>query len=281
MQTLYIDVYFLINFTVDLISLHFASLFSKVPTGMLRLVFSSLILSLLSCIFVLLDGALVTNVVLYSAMVLVLTIIFPSAVSLIRRIKLAVLCFVLMLLSGGIVYFLFNALKEVLPQQAFSADVNRKALVIAIVILICLGIIKMLLALFSNTQSERSAKIKLELMGRTIEICALVDSGNLLKDPIDSTPVMLVKKEAALSILPDGIPDFNSCSGTDIGKRVRLIPVNRNGVSEILVGIRPERAVLLLGAGEEEIKINFVIDKEGGTFGGYEGLLPASVFDNL
>ena len=43
MKTLYIDVYFLINFVVDLLSLYFASLFSKTPTTTRRLIASSTI----------------------------------------------------------------------------------------------------------------------------------------------------------------------------------------------------------------------------------------------
>ena len=43
MQTLYIDVYFLINFTVDFLALYFASVFSRVPTSVKRLIFSSLL----------------------------------------------------------------------------------------------------------------------------------------------------------------------------------------------------------------------------------------------
>ena len=37
-MTLYIDVYFLINFTVDILSLYFAAIFSKVPTTSKRII---------------------------------------------------------------------------------------------------------------------------------------------------------------------------------------------------------------------------------------------------
>ena len=41
MKTLYVDVYFLINFCVDFLALHFASRFTKIPTGNIRLIISS------------------------------------------------------------------------------------------------------------------------------------------------------------------------------------------------------------------------------------------------
>ena len=43
MQTIYIDVYFLINFTVDLLSLHLASRFTKIPVLARRILFAALI----------------------------------------------------------------------------------------------------------------------------------------------------------------------------------------------------------------------------------------------
>ena len=48
MQTLYIDVYFLINFTVDLIALHLASEFSKIEIKGLRLILFAVFLSFLA-----------------------------------------------------------------------------------------------------------------------------------------------------------------------------------------------------------------------------------------
>ena len=42
-MTLYVDVYFLINFTVDILALYFAAIFSKVPTSTRRLIISAVI----------------------------------------------------------------------------------------------------------------------------------------------------------------------------------------------------------------------------------------------
>ena len=41
MKTIYLDVYFLINFTVDLLALHFASAFSKVPIKNYKLILAA------------------------------------------------------------------------------------------------------------------------------------------------------------------------------------------------------------------------------------------------
>ena len=43
MRTFYIDVYFLINLTVDILALYFSAIFSKTPTSIKRLLIAGII----------------------------------------------------------------------------------------------------------------------------------------------------------------------------------------------------------------------------------------------
>ena len=54
MKTIYIDVYFLINFSVDLLALYFAAMFMKIRATNLRLVLAALVGALYAVIGVLL-----------------------------------------------------------------------------------------------------------------------------------------------------------------------------------------------------------------------------------
>ena len=44
-----------------------------------------------------------------------------------------------------------------------------------------------------------------------------------------------------------------------------------------MTGVRPDRVVVTRGKVSEEIEFTVAIDKEGGTYGGYEALLPLAV----
>ena len=72
MKTLYIDIYFLINFTVDLISLHFAAMLSHNRAENKRLLVAALLGALISSVCVLIDLPFVT------LLLFVVTVIFSA-----------------------------------------------------------------------------------------------------------------------------------------------------------------------------------------------------------
>ena len=61
MQTLYIDVYFLVNFTVNYLSAYFAIVFAKVPSSTKRLFIASLVGALIAVVTVLLPEIIAVN----------------------------------------------------------------------------------------------------------------------------------------------------------------------------------------------------------------------------
>ena len=66
---------------------------------------------------------------------------------------------------------------------------------------------------------------------------------------------------------------------TSFKKRVRLIPVTRNGETHIMTGVRVDNISVVVGDSYEEIDATVVIDKEG-TYGGYDALAPYIAMKN-
>ena len=87
MRTLYIDVYFLINFTVDILSLYFAAMFSKIPTSTKRLVISALLGSTTAVITVFLPEQPLLKFVVATLGLLLMGYIAPKPIKLRRKIK--------------------------------------------------------------------------------------------------------------------------------------------------------------------------------------------------
>ena len=280
MQTLYIDVYFLINFTVDLLSLHFASLIAKVSVSGFKLIISSLLLSALAVVHILFIEGFALSALIF-ALVCVLLFLSVKGAGGLRRLKYTVAVVIFMMLIGGIVHYMFELISKYFPESAYDGNVNRGILILSVIILLCVGSIKLAISLFSSSSSEKSVCVRLELVDKSVTVEAFVDTGNLLTDPIDSTPVMLVKTQAVISLFPYGVPDIRNGVESQLGKHIRLIPINKNGNNEIKLGIRPTRAAIIKDKREEEIRIIFIVDEEGGTFAGYNGLIPASVLDSI
>ena len=281
MTTVYIDVYFLINFTVDLLAFHLASVFSKVYTKNWRLFIAAFLSALYACavLFVSAEGWLI---MIMSALVMVIvSYTLVGRVGLLRRFKLMVAFILFLTIIGGMVYVAFNFLNAYFPERVADAVHNRKFLVLSVVVLLSIAVIRLLFVLFFHSKSEKCVRVKVELEGKALECDALVDSGNLLKDPIDLTPVMMIKADAVRKLFPQGLPHLgdSDISGY-LNRFIRLIPINKNGHKTVVIGIRPEHVYLLSKKRYIETKLTFIIDEEEGRYGGYEALLPLDALEN-
>jgi sigma-E processing peptidase SpoIIGA len=284
-KTLYIDVYFLINFTVDLLSLYFAARFSKIPTTIKRLIIASLFGALSAVGIVFLPENTLLKFVAASVGLLLIGFIAPKKITLRRKIKYIFAFLIFEALVGGGVTFIWGLLDRYISDffNGFEGGaVNRKMLFLSLIVLLSIGVFKMLVSLFTNVETEESVDLEIRFLNKTAIVSAFVDSGNLAVDPMDMTPVLLIKKEIAEGILPVNIDQICDIDSLDrqIKKRIRLIPISRGGETHVLVGVKVDSVKIIKGDFAEEIAVTLAIDKEGGTFGGYKALMPSAALEN-
>ena len=284
-KTLYIDVYFLINFTVDLLSLYFAARFSKIPTTIKRLIIASLFGALCAVGIVFLPENTLLKFVAAAVGLLLIGFIAPKKITLPRKIKYIFAFLIFEALVGGAVTFIWGLLDRYISDffNGFEGGaVNRKMLFLSLIVLLSIGVFKMLVSLFTNVETEESVDLEIRFLNKTAIVSAFVDSGNLAVDPMDMTPVLLIKKEIAEGILPVNIDQICDIDSLDrqIKKRIRLIPISRGGETHVLVGVKVDSVKIIKGDFAEEIAVTLAIDKEGGTFGGYKALMPSAALEN-
>ncbi|NLY88892.1 MAG: sigma-E processing peptidase SpoIIGA [Firmicutes bacterium] len=149
---------------------------------------------------------------------------------------------------------------------------------------------------------ERSCliPIRLSFAGKTKEMVALLDTGNLLVDPLTKVPVVLVEAAVLQDVIPERIAklssavfagDFSSFSDWDLeggwAKRIRILTFT--GVSEkkgFMLGLRPDELVIRAHAREEKeprrilrvlIGLYHPPAPGGACTNLYQALLPASL----
>lgn len=119
-------------------------------------------------------------------------------------------------------------------------------------------------------------KLQIYLEGKFINIEAIIDTGNFLRDPITKTPVIVVEKEVLRGTLPDNIINNLSeiISGKDINigdyiSKIRIIPFSSLGKENgLLLGIKANN--VCINHNEENLNLNNVI------IGIYNGTLSKS-----
>lgn len=285
MRTLYIDIYFLINLTVDIISLYFASRFSKTKTTTRRLILSATLGALSAVGVVFLPENTVLKLLVGGITLILIGLITPRGAFLRRKVKFTVSFLVFESLVGGIVSLIWNLFDKYLSNAISDLEggaVNRKMLFLSLIVLLCIGVFKMMVSFFSNIESEGHVDVEISFLDKCEVVSAFIDSGNLAKDPMDMCPVLLIKREIAKKLLPANIIDLCDIDAMDrsMKKRIRLVPISRGGSTHVLVGVKPDQVRIRNNDRYEELSVTLAIDKEGGTYGGFMALMPSAALDN-
>ncbi len=280
MKTLYIDVYFLINFTVDVLAIYFASRISRVPVSVRRGILSALIGSVAASVIVLCESEPL-SFFLSALSLMLITYVAAGKVGSRRRGKLLFSFLIFEALTGGAAYYLWSFLDKFVYEKLSTAEggaVNRKLLLFSVLVLLSIGVFKMIVSFFSNLECEGSVKFEITFLGKSVKGEAFVDSGNLAMDPMDMRPVMFIKKELAQKLFPESVIELADPDKLDkaVRKRIRLLPVTRGGQTHVLTGMKVDSVRVEGSRGDGEIAVTVAIDKEGGNYGGYSALMPSA-----
>lgn len=284
LQTFYVDVYFLINFTVDILALYVAVRVAHIRVGILRLSVSAAIGAAMAVadVFLLRLPAVRIPLLILGMLATVLTVSPKTSVR--RRGKLLLLFLTVQLLLGGGVSFGYSILDRILENSDIGevGTENRGALVLSVLVLFSIGVIRLIIMIFTDMMNEKAVRLEITVADTTVEADALLDSGNLVKDPMNMHPVLFIKPSLASRLVPRCVAELNDLDrlDEDYRKRIRLIPVSRVGGTHVMTGVRPDRVVVSCRGKSEAVEFTIAIDKEGGSYGGYEALAPLAAIND-
>ena len=110
--------------------------------------------------------------------------------------------------------------------------------------------------------------IKIEIEDRSLETKVILDTGNMLKDPISNAPVILIEKEKLYDILPGSLlNNIEKIWGGDNARaidakyksRLRIIPFSSVGKSNgMMLGIKTDK-VKIFDDIDEIVRENVII----------------------
>lgn len=285
MQTVYVDVYFLINFTIDFLALYFACSMAKMPTTTLKLVLGGSIGALTAIVNLFITNEIVGYFVLLFGFLGMITVA-AKRVTLFRYFKLGFCFSVTEMLLGGIVYYVYGFLDDRLSAgngATMGGSEHRGLLVLAAIVLASIGVFRGLVSIFSFTAGTETVEVDIRMKGRRIVADALVDTGNLANDPLDMRAVMLIGEDTANRLLGSNCGAVYDVEKIEckLGTRFRLIPVSFGKNRKLLVGFKPDAVFVRTEKGLHEVDVVVAIDKDGGGYGGREILVPSVVLRDV
>jgi stage II sporulation protein GA (sporulation sigma-E factor processing peptidase) len=125
------------------------------------------------------------------------------------------------------------------------------------------------------------AELTLTLAARHLTVRGLVDTGNLLTDPVSGRPVVILDKKLAAGWLPPPLRDLGEADLSrlphELARRVRLIPARSVTGASMLVAILPDAAALDAGRGPLPVELAVVALQMGDLPADCGALLPAAI----
>ncbi len=247
-QTVYADLLFLINFSMDFLCLF---LTSKLLCRKLFLP-RAIAASTLGGIYAVLELVFLPQTALgilpdIGFCILMCLVAFFSFREKFSNLLLLSATYILAsALLGGVMTACFSLLNRYAPPVSEeNADIP--------VWIFCLVTVTSALATFFGGRhlrkkaSTAGAQVEIFFDGRRLTLQAMCDSGNLLRDPVSGRPVLLVENKLASALFPHTCPptpETVSSLPASVCARIRLIPTSSVGGTRMIVALRPDRLLL-------------------------------------
>ena len=296
-MTVYLDVVLIENLCMNYIILFATAYIVKIKINHLRLIISSLIGALYSVLMYLNVLPIYSNIFMKVILSIVMISIPSNGKSFKNISKQVVLFYLTSFVFGGCAFALLYFIK---PQNILMKDgvfVGTYPLKVALLG----GIIGFIIThiAFKIVKSRMSKKdiiyeIQIAINNKKVNVKAMLDTGNMLRDPITKTPVIVVEKEKLYELLPNKILDnINKIIGGDeeniislneqnYMSRLKIIPFNSIGKQNgLMLGFKADEIKIVMDDEIETVKniIVGVFDKKFSKNNSYSALIGLDILE--
>ena len=254
--TIYIDIIFLENLIMNFIILYSASIILKIKPKFIRISISSIIGSMYAIVSYITEMRIYTSIMSKFVLAIIMIYVAFTPQNVKKMWKQLLIFYLTSFVFGGVALYLIYFIKpqEILMKNGmFIGEYVLKvimlgAIVAFVIIKISLNIIKTKI-----NAKDMYCKIKVKINKKEIETTAMIDTGNLVKEPITNTPVVIIESSLLYEILPKEIlKNLQEILGGDFSKipeeiqqeyisRLRCIPFTSLGKQNgMLVGIKAD-----------------------------------------
>ena len=126
--------------------------------------------------------------------------------------------------------------------------------------------------LLHRSAARRYARLSVSVGGRTVELQALLDSGNMCRDPLSGRSVIFIAPIPARALIGAGEE-----KDPDMARRLRLIPVETVSGRRLQKAYLPDRAVLTDSGGAHALDVLIAPAESMRGAGVYQAIVSAEL----
>ena len=271
---IYIDIIIVENLIMNFIILYATGLISKSKISYLRIFLASSIGAIYAITEYISKLSIYSNMLVkvVLSIVIIYVAFYPQNVK--KMFKLLILFYLTTFTFGGVATYLIYVLKPqniIIKNGMYVGTYVLKVIFIGAIVGTIVLIIAFKFAKNKITKKDMICKVKIKLNGKEVILDTMVDTGNMLKEPLTGNPVVVVEKTSLYDLMPKEIlNNTESILGGDFEKipedikseyisRLKIIPFSSLGRQNgMLIGIKPEKLEVINEQVEEE-KDNAII----------------------
>lgn len=273
-MTIYVDIIIIENLIMNFIILYATGLILKNKISFIRLLLASLIGAIYSALQYISNMKILSNIIIKTILSIIIINIAFHPQNIKKMCKQLLMFYLTTFTFGGVATYLIYVLKPqniIMKNGMYVGTYVLKVIFIGAILGTVILLISFRISKNKISKKDMICKIKLKLNGKEIILNTMVDTGNMLKEPITGSPVVVVEKNSLYDVLPKEIlNNTESILGGDFGKipedvkqeyipKLKFIPFSSLGKQNgMLIGIKPEKLKIINEEIEEE-KENAVI----------------------
>ena len=276
MRVLYADVLFFINFFMDILALSLAGAPVRAERRPLRILLAAAVGAAYAVADTVFPTANAITLLLSLAVSILMTYIAYGAPGFRRFLRLFLWFYAVSLLLGGAVTTLFCLFSNMFGDSTLMP--TRADILVTFA-----GLSGILIAaaerFFTKRTLGESVRLRVKYVGRDFEMNALMDSGNLLTDPISGTPVILVTRRCLLRHLPAVVrtADGYGRRVPESGVFLRPVFISAATGTRMLYAFTPTALYHIEGKRERRLSATLALDEREGQYGDCDALCPATL----
>ena len=257
-MTVYLDIIFFENTLMNYIILFACVVLLKIKFKKFRLIIASMVGAVYTIVMYLNIIPIYSNFIMKFILSIVIVVIAFKPNKMKQMIKELVIFYLVSFVFGGCVFALMYFLKPQLVQMKNGMFVGTYPIKVAVIGGgLAFALIQISFKLIKSKISKNDViyKVKICIFEEEVILNALLDTGNLLKEPITGLPVIIVEKKSLNKILPcEILNNLNKIVGGDLNEinsneklikyisRFRMIPFSSVGKQNgLLLGVRCDK----------------------------------------
>lgn len=255
----YVDLFFLINFSMDYICLYITAKILKHNASAKKYIVASLIGGLYSvlALFISLHSVIAFAIDTLVCMIMILICFYSKELRAGSLISLVLLYVGISMLLGGVMTAIFNILNKLNINFDSMSDDGADTYAFAIIAIISAALSMKGISLITKKNKHKEYFVNIKINNSSCSLLGFVDTGNLIKDSISGKSIIFIDRSAAADIIVPNVEE-KFYAGEIIYPGSRLIPISTaNGTSMSLVFVPDE---ITLKEKSEKKSIEFKAD---------------------